>query len=154
MDIAATPLARKLGHYIALSRDLSRPPSGAHPNRTPPRRAASEGESGQDRFVLMEGWACSYKLLPDGRRQIINFALPGDFLGLRSVLLRVADHSVASVTDIRVSPFSHADLSEISEHYARLHAAILWALSREEAIGSSTWSTSGDGAPWSASPTC
>jgi CRP-like cAMP-binding protein len=71
---------------------------------------------------------------PGRGRQIINFALPGDFLGLRSVLLRVADHSVASVTGIRVSSFSYPDLSEISEHFPRLHAAILWALSRDEAI--------------------
>ena len=33
-------------------------------------------------YNLLEGVIRPYKLLPDGRRQIIGFALPGDFLGL------------------------------------------------------------------------
>jgi CRP/FNR family transcriptional regulator, anaerobic regulatory protein len=33
-------------------------------------------------YNLLEGVIRLYKLLPDGRRQIIGFALPGDFLGL------------------------------------------------------------------------
>ncbi len=33
-------------------------------------------------YNLNEGVARLYKLLPDGRRQIVGFALPGDFLGL------------------------------------------------------------------------
>jgi CRP/FNR family transcriptional regulator len=41
----------------------------------------------QDEFVssvynLNEGVARLYKLLPDGRRQVVGFALPGDFLGM------------------------------------------------------------------------
>jgi CRP-like cAMP-binding protein len=41
---------------------------------------------------MQAGWACSYKLLPDGARQIISFPIAGDIVGLRSVLLRTADH--------------------------------------------------------------
>ncbi|MGX4770415.1 Crp/Fnr family transcriptional regulator [Bradyrhizobium guangdongense] len=33
-------------------------------------------------FNLLEGVMRLYKLLPDGRRQIVGFALPGDFLGM------------------------------------------------------------------------
>ena len=33
-------------------------------------------------YNLLEGVMRLYKLLPDGRRQIVGFALPGDFLGL------------------------------------------------------------------------
>ena len=35
-------------------------------------------------FILEEGWACSYKLLPDGGRQVIDFPIPGDVIGVRS----------------------------------------------------------------------
>jgi hypothetical protein len=50
-------------------------------------------------FVLQVGWACSYKLLPDGGRQSISFPIAGDIVGLRRVLLRRADHSCSALTD-------------------------------------------------------
>jgi CRP/FNR family transcriptional regulator len=42
----------------------------------------SEDEVADSVYSLVEGIARLYKLLPDGRRQIIGFALPGDFLGM------------------------------------------------------------------------
>ena len=52
-----------------------------------------EREAGQHAYILQDGWACSYKLLPDGGRQVIDFPIPGDVIGLRSLLLRTADHN-------------------------------------------------------------
>ena len=49
-------------------------------------------------FVLQSGWASSYKELANGRRQVISFPSPGDCVGLRSVQLRTADHSVSALT--------------------------------------------------------
>jgi CRP/FNR family transcriptional regulator, anaerobic regulatory protein len=40
----------------------------------------SEGESTANVFGLSQGVSRLYKLLPDGRRQVLAFALPGDFL--------------------------------------------------------------------------
>jgi CRP-like cAMP-binding protein len=137
IDIAAASLARKLTQFIELSPDeLSCLDRLQVHNRTFDRRVnlRSEGESGQPCFVLQDGWACCFKLLLNGRRQIINFAIPGDFLGLRSVLFRVSDHSVASITPVRVSSFSGHELFEIIDRFPRVAAAILWALSCEEAI--------------------
>jgi CRP/FNR family transcriptional regulator len=42
----------------------------------------SEGEPAASVFGLAQGVVRHYKLLPDGRRQILAFALPGDFLGM------------------------------------------------------------------------
>src|SRR4051794_2262548 len=52
-----------------------------------------ERQEGHHAFILQGGWACAYKLLPDGGRQVIDFSVPGDFMGLRSVLLRTSDHA-------------------------------------------------------------
>jgi CRP-like cAMP-binding protein len=42
---------------------------------------APEGQAGvRPRFIL-SGWACRQRVLPDGRRQIFSFLLPGDSLG-------------------------------------------------------------------------
>ena len=54
-----------------------------------------EGQTGHRAYILQSGWAYAYKMLPDGGRQVITFSLPGDFMGLRSVLLRTSDHSFA-----------------------------------------------------------
>jgi CRP/FNR family transcriptional regulator len=39
-------------------------------------------------FTLYSGWAFRYKTLSDGRRQILNFLLPGDFIGLQQKVRR------------------------------------------------------------------
>ena len=41
----------------------------------------AEGEPSTAIYLLRSGTATLYKMLPDGRRQIVAFALPGDFLG-------------------------------------------------------------------------
>jgi CRP-like cAMP-binding protein len=93
-----------------------------------------EGQTGHEAYILQRGWAYSYKLLPDGGRQVINFSVPGDFMGLRSVLLRTSDHSFASIDDAVVSRFSVKRMISVFSQYPRLGAGILWAVSRDEAI--------------------
>ena len=85
-------------------------------------------------YILEAGWACSYKLLPDGGRQVIDFPIPGDVIGLRSLLLRTADHSFAAVTDVTVAEVSAPQLAETLERVPRLAAALLWGASRDEAV--------------------
>ena len=48
----------------------------------PRKTIFSEGEAADNVFGLSRGVVRLYKLLPDGRRQILTFALPGDFLGM------------------------------------------------------------------------
>ena len=93
-----------------------------------------QGRSDQAAYILLSGWASSYKLLLDGQRQIVDFQLPGDFLGLRSVLLHTSDHSVQSITDIEVAEFRVTDLLEAFAQTPRLAMAVLWAVSRDEAM--------------------
>jgi CRP-like cAMP-binding protein len=80
------------------------------------------------------GWACAYKLLPDGGRQVIDFSVPGDFMGLRSVLLRTSDHAFAAVSDIVVAEVSAQQMIDTFQREPRLGAAILWVASRDEAM--------------------
>lgn len=93
-----------------------------------------EGQTGHVAYILQAGWACSFKLLPDGGRQIINFPLPGDCVGLRSVLLRTSDHSFSVLTDAVVSGVEAQRMMHVFNEFPRLGAAILWAASREEAM--------------------
>ena len=63
----------------------------------------SEGERAESAFGLSRGVVRLYKLLPDGRRQIVAFALPGDFLAMR--LADRFNFSADAIGDVNVSRF-------------------------------------------------
>lgn len=93
-----------------------------------------QGESTHVAYILQQGWGCSFKDLQDGSRQVIAFPVPGDCVGLRSVLLRTSDHGFTTITDAQVSRFEVARILEIFDQFPHLGSAILWATSRDEAI--------------------
>jgi CRP-like cAMP-binding protein len=132
-----TPLALKLGGFVDLSDAELSVLEDLHKRR---RSFAAgpdlvhQGQSDQAAYILISGWACSYKLLEDGQRQIIDFQIPGDFLGLRSVVLHLSDHSIEAVTDIEVTEVVVADLMEAFSDTPRLAKAVFWAASRDEAM--------------------
>ena len=61
---------------------------------------AREGENPSVIRLLVSGWACRYKDLPDGRRQIVGFFLPGDFCDLNVYILSELDHSIGALTAV------------------------------------------------------
>ncbi|MCZ0814132.1 Crp/Fnr family transcriptional regulator, partial [Roseovarius sp. EGI FJ00037] len=66
--------------------------------------------------------------------QIVDFQIPGDFLGLRSVLLRTSDHSFETIVDSQAAEVMSVDLLQAFDQTPRLATAILWAASRDEAM--------------------
>jgi CRP-like cAMP-binding protein len=130
-------LAEKLNRFLALSRQELTCLAEMQANPVTVKRGrqlTQEGQTGHKAFVLQAGWACSYKLLPDGARQIISFPIAGDIVGLRSVLLRTADHSFSALTDAVVSPVEGTHIMRCVTEFPRLGAALLWAASRDEAM--------------------
>lgn len=137
MQASHSPFARKLGAFVALSDPEFAVLDRLHSRRlTFPigRDIVHEGQSNQAAYILASGWVCSYKLLPSGKRQIVDFQIPGDFLGLRSVLFRTADHNIEPVTKVEASEVLATDLLDAFNSTPRLAAAVLWAASRDEAM--------------------
>ncbi|PRY80520.1 CRP-like cAMP-binding protein [Yoonia maritima] len=135
--IEKRPLARKLSAFVALSDAELSVLERLHKRRrtfVAGRDLVHQGQADQAAYILLSGWACSYKLLHDGQRQIVDFQIPGDFLGLRSVVLHVSDHSVEPVTDLEVTEVFAADLFEAFAQTPRLATALLWTASRDEAM--------------------
>lgn len=89
---AATSVTRK----VAARRDLIR-----------------EGDRPGPVFVILEGWACRYKILPSGTRQILAFLMPGDCCDLHVALLAEMDHSIQTVTPAAVATIDRADMDAI-----------------------------------------
>ncbi len=121
-------LARKLNTFMALSPDEATRLGELQSPTTNVKRGKQlvhEGQTGQKVYVLQSGWACSYKDLPTGSRQIISFPIAGDCVGLRSALLRTADHSFEALTDAVVSIVDSAQMLQTFAEFPRLGAAIL-----------------------------
>ena len=132
-----SPLSRKLGRYVALDAgELAALDALQRQARVvrPGTELAYEGQCGQKAFILSSGWVCSFKTLPDGSRQIVDFQLPGDFVGVRNILLRTSWHGFETITQATLTEVSVDDLFAIFGETPRLAMAILWALSCEEAM--------------------
>jgi CRP-like cAMP-binding protein len=130
-------LARKLNTFLPLSADELECLAAMQSEPISMRRGkqlTQEGQTGHRAFVLQSGWACSYKDLSNGKRQIISFPIAGDCVGLRSVLLKTADHSFSAITDAVVSPVEGPHIWKCVTEFPRLGAALLWAASRDEAM--------------------
>ncbi len=137
LAIKDSPFARKLSAFVALSPTDLTVISDLYRRR---RRfevgvdMIHQGQTDQCAYVLASGWACSYKILQGGTRQIVDFQIPGDFLGLRSVLFRTSDHNVEPITPVQASEVQQRDLLEAFTKTPRLATAVLWAASRDEAM--------------------
>ena len=69
------------------------------------RNILREEKEADEVFTLFDGWAFTYKLLADGRRQILDFLLPGSFLGLHMLWFKGMPHSVQSLTSVSLCTF-------------------------------------------------
>jgi CRP-like cAMP-binding protein len=93
-----------------------------------------QGDRDQSGFVLASGWAIIYKTQPDGERQIVNFKLPGDFVGVRAMMFRSADLSAEAITPIEASEVTKDQLFNVFTQTHLLAAAVLWAVTHDDAM--------------------
>jgi CRP-like cAMP-binding protein len=85
-------------------------------------------------YIIRNGWAARFKLLPDGRRQIFNFILPGDMFGVLLNSLNNSDHSICAITDLWVSWCSRSALADVEAEFPQIAAAVQWENVREWSI--------------------
>ncbi len=137
MNLKASPLTQKLSAFVALSETELAVLERLHLRRktfSVGRDLVHQGQSEQAAYILASGWVVSYKIQADGSRQIVDFQIPGDFLGLRSVLLHTSDHGVEPIVDIEAAEVLVSDLLQAFAETPRLATAVLWAVSRDEAM--------------------
>jgi CRP-like cAMP-binding protein len=78
--------------------------------------------------------AFRYRLLPDGKRQILTFIIHGDIFGLHAFFVRAMDHSIGTLVPTRLATISRATMFDLFEHHPRIGAALWWSTLQEEAI--------------------
>lgn len=94
----------------------------------------SEGETVDFVFIIESGWAIRFDLLEDGRRQILNFMLPGDCFDMMSLTSAQSDHSVSAATNLTLRRLKASDFLTAIRQEPSLAAAFWWVAVQEEAI--------------------
>jgi CRP-like cAMP-binding protein len=127
-DSHDNPVIRKLDSVFALTEDerqaiLSLPMQVTVLKEN--QDIVREGDSPSRSCLLISGFACTYKVTGDGRRQIMAFNIAGDVPDLQSLHLRVLDNSVGTLTPCRVGFIPHEALHGICARHPRV-AAALW----------------------------
>jgi CRP-like cAMP-binding protein len=93
-----------------------------------------QGTNSAHLYTVLSGWAFRHKTLPDGRRQILNFALPGDLVGLQGSLNDEMQHSVEALTDVKLCVFPREKLWQLYSEYPTLAFDVTWLAAREEQL--------------------
>lgn len=91
-----------------------------------------EGSPSAHLYTVLSGWGFRYKLLPDGRRQILNYVLPGDLIGLQGSLTGEMQHSVEALSSMLLCVFERDRLMDLYRNHPGLAYDITWIASREE----------------------
>jgi CRP-like cAMP-binding protein len=113
---------------------LSEEESAAVRNGTPHRRIhqtgselAVEGDVSPKPMFIMSGWACRYRLCPNGRTQIVGLLLPGDAVGLRGASEPLSPTTISALTTMET--VDATSLLKVAQHQQQF-PGVLHALRR------------------------
>ena len=130
-------LFRRLAHHTSLDEDEQGALSSVLDEErvyAPMDVIVRRGDRAETAFAVTDGWAARTISLADGRRQIVNFMLPGDLFDLQVVAGQSTDHTVQALTKVSIATVSRDALMKVVNSATALSGALWWASVREEAV--------------------
>ncbi|HEY0626865.1 MAG TPA: Crp/Fnr family transcriptional regulator [Allosphingosinicella sp.] len=106
-DVAALTQATANARWVGRRHDLIR-----------------EGDRPGVVFVILEGWAFRYKILPSGTRQVLAHLMPGDCCDLHIGLLDEMNHSIQTTTRAYVATIDRHLMDVMLERYPAIAKAM------------------------------
>lgn len=91
-----------------------------------------EGANSPQVFTVLSGMGTRYKTLEDGRRQVINFLFPGDFIGLQAGIMGEMKHSVEASAPMVLCVFNRTDLWSMFKAHPERAYDLTWIAAVEE----------------------
>lgn len=123
-------LTRRLEEFIPLSKadknELSRLCSDSALSIPARRDLIREGEKPHCIYLVLEGWACHYRTLENGNRQIVDFAIPGDLCDLNLFILDRMDHSIGALTRLQVAEIRKNAFHRLVTNFPTITTALWW----------------------------
>jgi CRP-like cAMP-binding protein len=132
-----TPLTRKLSRLMELSPaeiEVLRELQSAERRIARGREIVAEGRKYDALMILLDGAALRYRVLNDGRRQVLNIVLPGDFIGYPGCFFENALYTITALGECTASSVPFTRFLHLFQSHSRLGAAIFWSLSCETAM--------------------
>jgi len=83
-----------------------------------------EGDRPGPVFVMLKGWGCRYKILPNGSRQVTSLMLPGDSCDLHAGVLAEMDHSIQTITPAQVATIPQEAMQALLDGSPRIARAL------------------------------
>ena len=133
----ARPLTRKLNLLVTLTPEEIAILDGLQSETRVIRRnreIITEGRKYDALLILVDGVSIRCRILHDGRRQILNIALPGDLIGFPSAFSERALYSITALSDCVVAPVPFAQLFSLFDGQPRLAATVFWSFACEAAM--------------------
>jgi CRP-like cAMP-binding protein len=93
-----------------------------------------EGERPDHVHLIQSGFACRYKIVPDGGRSIVAYLVPGDICDLHGSILSAMDHSVGTLSPCEVVAIPRETILDLTTNYPTLNRALWWSVLVDEAI--------------------
>jgi CRP-like cAMP-binding protein len=93
-----------------------------------------QGRKYDSLFVLAEGFALRYRIMPDGRRQVLNVLIPGDTVGYPACFVDTALYSVTAISKAIIYTIDFAEVEVLFRDRPRLALTLFWSMSREAAL--------------------
>jgi CRP-like cAMP-binding protein len=93
-----------------------------------------EGQTDAPLYTLWSGWAFRFKTLADGRRQILNFLLPGDFIGVQQRMSEALTHGVQALSDVQLCVFRRDALWELHRAQPQMGFNLTWLTAQEQSV--------------------
>lgn len=131
------PILRKLESRFVLSElDRRALADAAGPLRVfaPRARIVFERDVLDHVHLIQRGFACRYKVLPDGGRSIVAFILPGDFCDLNASTLDATDHCIGALGSCDVARIPRSKMGDLARKHPVLDEALQWTCLVDEAI--------------------
>lgn len=91
-----------------------------------------EGSNSPQLYTALEGMGLRYKSLASGDRQVINFVLPGDFIGLQAGVMKEMQHSVEATTRMKLCVFDRRALWSLFRDHPERAYDLTWIAAMEE----------------------
>lgn len=92
------------------------------------------GEGGEAIYSLVDGWVALYHLMEDGRRQILQFALPGAVLAFVPRPGALLNYSAQALTDAVVSIISHKNLGRLARDCPEIGMQLAGLISQDRSL--------------------
>jgi CRP/FNR family transcriptional regulator len=94
----------------------------------------SLGDPSNTIYNLVSGWVVRYNLLEDGRRQILDFALPGAVLGFHPIRGSMTTFGAQALTDCVICVVPHTALAAASREQPEIGLRLAWLISRDRSL--------------------